>query len=410
VTVRALCVWLHGRRVATLRAPKVGQVTCQYETAVLDEYPLNTPVLSCSVPVRTGRRDAWAFTTGLLPEGQHRQAMAARAGVTTLDLLGMLDRFGRDVAGAVVVSGDDPPLRDAGIEPFDSDSLADAVRDLDDHPLGLYDDSELSIAGLQDKMLLVADGDGWARPTHGYPSTHILKVDDRVHRGLVRAEHACLTLAREAGLPAAHSRLMTVEDAECIIVSRFDRRTDLDGSVHRVHQEDACQALGIDPSAHQGKAKYEAFGGPSFAGIARLLDAWSLDGPAQLDALLGALAFTVAIGNADAHGKNLALLHPTPGQVELAPLYDTVPTVLWPRLRSRAAMTVAGQDDLRRISLDDIAAEAKRWALDQVRARALAVDVSERLLAVLEAGKVDVDTRALAVTETRLKKLLRVRG
>jgi hypothetical protein len=28
--VRELGVWLHGRRVATLRAPKVGRVTCEY--------------------------------------------------------------------------------------------------------------------------------------------------------------------------------------------------------------------------------------------------------------------------------------------------------------------------------------------------------------------------------------------
>ena len=108
MSVKELGVWLHGQQVAVLRAPRIGQVTCKYVGPILDENPLNVPLLSCSLPLRTRRRDAWAFTTGLLPEGRHRQAMAARAGVTTSDLLGMLDRFGRDVAGAVVISADDP--------------------------------------------------------------------------------------------------------------------------------------------------------------------------------------------------------------------------------------------------------------------------------------------------------------
>ncbi len=406
MSVRELGVWLADRQVAVLRAPKVGRVNCEYVTSILDEHPLNTPLLSCSLPLRTGRRDAWAFTGGLLPEGRHRQEMAARAGVTTSDRLGMLDRFGRDVAGAVVISAQDPPIRRAGTAPYTSDTLADAVRELDDHPLGLYDDSELSIAGLQDKMLLVADGDGWARPLHGFPSTHILKVDDRLRRGLVRAEHACLTLARLAGLPAAVSQLRTIEDAECIIVSRFDRRTEVDGTIRRIHQEDTCQALGIDPERNRRLAKYEAFGGPTLSRVAHLLDAWGGEGADELGALLDQLVFTVAIGNADAHGKNIALLHPQPGLIRLAPLYDTVPTALWPKLRSTAAMSVNGNADLSRITVDDLVAEAQRWTMEPRRARARVVAVAQRLLDVLRAGQVDVDTPALELVAARLGTLL----
>lgn len=407
MTVRSLGVWLRGRYVAELRAPRTGRLSCSYERAVLDDHPLNQPLLSCSLPVRTGSRDAWPFVTGLLPEGQHRQEMASRADAPANDLLGMLDRFGRDVAGAVIVSADDPPVRAAATEPYTDETLAEAVRDLDTFPLGLHDDSELSVAGLQDKMLLVAEHDGWARPVHGYPSTHILKVDDRLHRGLVRAEHACLTLARAAGLSASSSVLMTVDDAECIVVTRFDRSVDADGTIHRIHQEDACQALGVDPERNQRKAKYQAFGGPSYLDIARLLDAWSSDGRAELERLLGHVVFTVAIGNADAHGKNIALLHVAPGEIALAPLYDTVPTALWPRLRTDAAMFVGGRTDLRQISLDDVAAEARAWSLDPGRARVLAVDVCEQVLGVIESGGVDVDSPALDLVAARVRKLLR---
>ena len=117
--------------------------------------------------------------------------------------------------------------------------------------------------------------------------------------------------------------------------------------------------------------------------------------------------FTVAIGNADAHGKNIALLHVAPGEIALAPLYDTVPTALWPRLRTDAAMFVGGRTDLRQISLDDVAAEARAWSLDSGRARVLAVDVCEQVLGVIESGGVDVDSPALDLVAARVRKLLR---
>jgi hypothetical protein len=74
----------------------------------------------------------------------------------------MVARYGRDIAGALVV--------------------LDADQDLE----GIHDDSELSIAGLQNKLLLVRlDDGGWARPVAGSPSTHILKLDSQSHPGVV---------------------------------------------------------------------------------------------------------------------------------------------------------------------------------------------------------------------------------
>ena len=63
------------------------------------------------------------------------------------------------------------------------------------------------------------------------------------------------------------------------------------------------------------------------------------------------------------HGKNLGLLHPSPGVVELAPLYDVVPTMLWPQLKTDAAMHIGGCRRLPDVSLDDVVREASRWTL-----------------------------------------------
>jgi serine/threonine-protein kinase HipA len=392
--VNQLAVWLDGQRVAVLRRTGPGGVSCEYTRQVVAEHPLGIPLLSCSLPVRRGRQAAWPFVTGLLPEGHHRTSMSRLAGVDTLDALGMLARFGRDVAGALVIAADTAAdtaaTDDAAGSPHaavpdlialsEEDLLAD-VASLPARTLALHDDSELSLAGLEDKILLVRTPDGWARPVHGYPSTHILKVDNRIHRGTVVLEHDCLQLARRAMIPAPDSQLTKIGDADCIIVERYDR-TVIDGVVCRVHQEDTCQALGIDPAAREaGRGKYESHGGPSLARVARLLTAYGADPAAELARLLERVTFTVAIGDADAHGKNISLVHPMPEHVALAPLYDTVPTALWPQLRPTAAMHVNGRTQLADVTAEDLLREARQWGLGLRLARSTVNTVSERLRA-----------------------------
>lgn len=386
--VNQLAVWLGGHKVATLRRSGPGRVSCEYTRQVLAEHPVGVPLLSCSLPVRRGRRSAWPFVTGLLPDGHHRMSMSRLAGVDTLDALGMLARFGRDVAGALVIAAEFGDAGEGGETPYvtapglvalsDEDLLAD-VASLPARTLALHDDSELSLAGLEDKILLVRTPDGWARPVHGYPSTHILKVDNRIHRGTVVLEHDCMRLARRAGIAAPDSQLIKIGDADCIVVERYDR-TVVGDVVHRVHQEDACQALGIDPAARRdGRGKYEPDGGPSFTQVARLLTAYAADLDAQLVRLLERVIFTVVIGDAGAHGKNLSLLHPMPGHITLAPLYDTVPTALWPSLRPTAAMLVNGRTLLHDVTAEDMIREARRWGLGMHLAATTLRDVCERL-------------------------------
>jgi serine/threonine-protein kinase HipA len=412
--VKQLAVWLRGERVAVLRRTAPGGISGEYTREVIDAYPVGTPLLSCSLPVRRGRQNAWPFVTGLLPEGHHRAAMAQVAGVDTLDALGMLARFGRDVAGALVVAAEPfdaaalsngATAADSGVVDLTEDDLVAEVASLPARPLGLHDDSELSLAGLEDKILLVRTASGWGRPVHGFPSTHILKVDNRVHRGTVVAEHDCLQLARRAGLPAPSSELTTIGDVDCVVVERYDRLV-ADGAVRRVHQEDSCQALGVDPADRQGRRKYEAYGGPTLAGIARLLNAYAPDPVAELVRLLVRVTFTVVIGDADAHGKNVSLLRPSPEHAALGPLYDTVPTALWPGLRPTAAMRVNGRDLLTDIRVADLVEEARRWGLGTGRASATVTDVCQRLR---EAAKDVPDRERLDVrglVTTNLARLL----
>ncbi len=384
---RRLGVWLHGALVAEITSKGPGRITCRYTAETQEDWPGGTPLLSCSLPVSSQRyRDAGTWFRGLLPEGRALQAMADRARVPTYDTFGMLARFGRDVAGAVVIADHDPGPRPGEVEAYTDITLDDEVAGLEDRPLALHGDSELSLPGLQNKLLLVELAGGWGRPVGGRPSTHMLKVEDRRYPGLVAAEAACLRLAEAVDLTTVDVTVARFAGIDCLIVSRFDRR-DVDGRVQRVqrvHQEDACQALGRDPDAQGRRGKYEANGGPSLAEIAELLDRYAPDPLDELCRLVSVVAFTVAIGNADAHGKNLALLHDPPGSIRLAPLYDTVPTTMWPQLPDRAAMRVNARAYLVDVTFDDIVAEAARWRLDPARAEVAALTTLRELRAALD--------------------------
>jgi serine/threonine-protein kinase HipA len=407
-TASSLGVWLGETRVAELEQPRWPRIRLRYTDEALAAWPQNSPVVSCSLPLGRAPGDAFPFCLGLLPEGQALATMAAQAGLAANDVFALLGRYGRDVAGALVIDTEPPEPRAGGVEPYEGEGLAVAVQDLEEHPLGSHDDSELSLAGLQDKLLLIRLPDGgWGRPLGGRPSTHILKREDARFPGLIQAEGECLALARAISLTTVDAERVELGGFSCLIVSRFDRVVGARGKVRRIHQEDLCQALGIDPSGARGRAKYEqGKAGPSFKQAARLLDAYATDPLAELDRLVAVVAYTVAIGNADAHGKNLALLHPDAETISLAPLYDTVPTALWPRLRTDAAMAIGGQVALADVGLDDIVREAVRWSHPADRARAVATETLEGLTAAIEGGVVPADGEVGRFVAARCKSLL----
>jgi serine/threonine-protein kinase HipA len=142
-----LAVWLYGNHVAIIdqerRRPRL-----EYTDTALARYPLGTPLLSLSLPVRKERFSQGAvrpFLDGLLPEGESRKAIAPTT--TTAKTL-------------------------------DSEEIEALVRDLRSAPLGVGGRVRISLAGVQEKFALARMPDGrWGRPVDGTPSTHILKPE-----------------------------------------------------------------------------------------------------------------------------------------------------------------------------------------------------------------------------------------
>ena len=361
-----LGVWLYGSCVAVIDRER-DRPRLAYTEEALARYPLGTPLLSLSLPLANRRYTQGVvrpFLDGLLPEGESRTAIARDVAVSPADTYGLIRALGRDCAGAIVIQPADeaPPQPPTTLtaERLDDEGLAALVRDLRSAPLGVGGRVRVSLAGVQEKLVLTRMPDGaWGRPVDGTPSTHILKPEIAAFPNTVENEAFCMRLARHLGLATAAVETTEIAGRKVIVVERFDRRVSADGRVERVHQEDFCQATGAPP-----ETKYEENGGPSLSRIAGILAIVAQ--PDALENLLGAVTVNALIGNGDAHAKNFSLLHTPSGALALAPLYDLLSTLQYND--DRLAMYIDNVHRTNRVTVERIVNEAASWGVPRDRA------------------------------------------
>ncbi len=403
-----VAVWLYGERVATVDQVR-GRPRLVYTSEALGRYDLGTPLLSLSLPVSNQRYlqgTVRPFLDGLLPEGESRRSISRDVGVLADDTYGLIRELGRDCAGAVVVQPvRDPPPPDATTttaERLDTDEIDALVRDLRSSPLGAGGKVRVSLAGVQEKLVLTRMPDGsWGRPVDGTPSTHILKPEIAAYPQTVENEAFCMRIAKHLGLDAAAVETTEIAGRKLIVVERYDRVVSDDGSVERIHQEDFCQATGRSPDT-----KYEEDGGPSLRRVASILQ--SVAAPDSLEKLLRAVTLNVLLGNGDAHGKNFSLLHNPSGVLTLAPLYDLMSTLHYGD--NRLAMYVDGVQRTDRVTAERVAGEAVRWGLSRERAMATVGDLLERAPAAMAAAREETPGVPSDLSSTVERQLAQLRS
>jgi len=369
-----------------VESERKGRLRLSYTEEALSTYEGGTPLLSLAFPLTRDRHPdgvTRAFLEGLLPEGESRRVVAEDLDLPASDVFGLVGALGKDCAGALVIQPEDEPpptipnTRTA--QPLTGDDLGELVANLRSAPLGIDRDVRLSLAGVQEKLLLTRMGDGgWGRPIQGTPSTHILKPEIERFTNTVSNEAFCMRVAKHLGLSVANVETILVDQSSVLVVERYDRVVDPDGTIHRVHQEDFCQVLGSPPDK-----KYEQDSGPTLARLARVLQ--SVADPSASETLLRAVTLNVALGNCDAHGKNFSLLHTESGVLSLAPLYDLLSTRLYP-LDDKLAMYVDSVQKADRVTAERMINEAVRWGIARKRAEEIVADSLDRLPAAVSAA------------------------
>ncbi len=401
-----LSIWLYGARVAVVERER-DRLRLTYSEEALSTYPLGTPLLSLSLPVSSRRYTHGVvrpFLDGLLPEGTSRRAIAYDLHVNASDTYGLIRLLGRDCAGAMVIqpSGDlAPPVASTTTaEPLSTEDINELVRNLKSAPLGVGGRVRISLAGVQDKLVLTRMRDGnWGRPVDATPSTHILKPEIAAFPDTVQNEAFCMRVGKHLGLDVASVETTQIGGRTLLVVERYDRVVGADGTVRRIHQEDFCQATGVAP-----EQKYQEDGGPSLSRIAGILR--DLGAPGSLERLLEAVTLNVLIGNGDAHGKNFSLLHADHGALTLAPLYDLMCTLYYGD--ERFAMYIDTVHQTNQVTVVRIVNEATQWGMSRQRATDVFVELLKKVPAALGLARDEtpgVPAKLVAVIKRQLKQL-----
>jgi serine/threonine-protein kinase HipA len=325
-------LWLYGTRLARIDFERRSRMRLSYAGEAMDRWGLGSRVFTVSQPLTPATLTPGptaAIVEGLLPEGDALAVLMSEFGSKE----NLLFELGRETIGAVVAvpSDADPPPFDIDEKPapLTESDIAARLRGLPTAPLGVSKETEvrLSLPGVQSKLPLgLVDGD-YVDPSFSIPSAVILKPEPSAWPGLVDLESWGLAVLRAAGVPTPDWSIEVFEGIRTLVVHRYDREPDADLEHRRIHQEDLCMALGVRPgekyaTSHRSKT--------SLSHLASVVYENSATPEEDIQAFLTVLVVNVAIGNADAHARNLSLLHLPEGSVRLAPAYDVIPTYHYP--------------------------------------------------------------------------------
>lgn len=286
---------------------------------------------------RTTRTKLPPFFSNLLPEGHLRTYLANRGGVKPAREFKLIELFGEDLPGAVVVS----PHGKKNVLP---EPQADKER-----YSSIEQPYRFSLAGVQLKFSALAETTGGLTiPASGVGGDWIIKLPAQNFANVPENERAMLHLAGEIGISVPATHLVPLEKIDglpelgflagnlALAVKRFDRE-----EKRRIHIEDFAQVYNVFPSDKYGKVSYD--------NIANMI--WILTGETGLLEFIRRLVFTILIGNGDMHLKNWSFIYVDGLTPELSPAYDFVSTI--PYIPDdQLALNLAGEKNMNAIGLE----------------------------------------------------------
>ena len=302
-----LNVFVNGKAVATLSSDDgvAHSLTYRHDAAPEDFVSLLMPVQAPSWDWPIGLHPVFQVS---LPEGfllsVLQEQVGPQLGGRPLDLLAVV---GRNTIGRIQVApGESLEFPDAKLE-LDRLLHADVSTDVFMELMREYAIS--GVSGVVPKFLTPETKALFKKGTVA-TERHIVKGSSEKMPFVALNEHLCMEIARRTGYATPATQVS--DDGQVLIVERFD----IDPATgQRFGFEDCCSLLGLPP-----EEKYQS----TWERVARLVaENVAKDLLRQSrEQLAVTLLLTYALGNADCHTKNLALLYSSEEDVRMAPIYD----------------------------------------------------------------------------------------
>ncbi|MGD9655053.1 MAG: HipA domain-containing protein [Sulfuricurvum sp.] len=280
------------------------------------------------------------FLANLLPEGEGLEFVSRFFQISKANRFGLIEAVGAESAGALTFTNKEQIP--TSFREISKEELAQRIKDRKTKNITLWDDKpRLSVAGVQEKLPLVAVDGIYGIGEGQIASTHILKFEKNAGEHLVLNEHFCMRLASLCGVKTAKTAIEVFGKEKVLVVERFDRvvvpKEDA-FVVEKKHIIDGCQLLDLDVTMKYEKpygGANEVIMGASFGKLFEALKFCKTKALAKLEVLRWAF-FNLLSNNYDAHAKNISFFVSKNG-IEVAPFYDLLNIAMYPQMHAEFA-------------------------------------------------------------------------
>ena len=288
------------------------------------------------------------FLENLLPEGKGLDDLTSFTHISKNNIFGLIQAMGFETSGALSFGRtykDITPL----FRPITEKELTQRIDEIESKSIIIWDKKQrLSLAGVQEKLPVLLKNGELGLADGSLSSTHILKFQTKRNENIVVNEYFCMSLAKEAGLMVAEVSLRRYGEHPVLMVERFDR-VRAKNTVKRLHIVDGCQILDL-PSSYKYERNFGAGRdvgnireGASFMKLFEKANLCEVPATAKLQLLEWAI-YTLIIGNADAHGKNISFFVNKSG-IKVAPYYDMLSIIMYEGVDYELAMAYGDEFD-----------------------------------------------------------------
>ena len=318
------------------------------------------------------------FLENLLPEGRALDEAYRYTNIQKNNIFGLIRHLGKETTGALVLlpAGQPPKVLTPSAREVTLNELQERIEQRNQVPFSVWDrKARMSVAGVQDKLLVHRHLDRYFLADGALSSTHILKPEplNSALPCMVANEHFCMRLAARMSVQRyKNSHVAPVEilraPSPVLCIKRFDRsplhqtrpipllspageptgkHLDMD-LMQRLHIIDGCQASDLSVAAKyernfgNGKDVNHIRDGASFQRIFGIRP--YLETPAVgIQRLVLWTVTTLLFGNSDAHGKNISF-HVGRAGLNVAELYDLVSVVQYDASEIELSLAMAFGD------------------------------------------------------------------
>ena len=290
------------------------------------------------------------FLENILPEGRALQDLINFTKISRKNIYALIKAIGGDNPGALSFGKiDDKKL----FRKISKKELSNKINNIQNEPITIWDKKiRFSLAGVQDKLVVIFKDDIFGLADGSLSSTHILKFDTDKFKYVTLNEYFCMNLAKKCDIEVANTSLLKIDNHNILVVERFDRKV-YKNKIIKIHTIDGCQMLDL-PSSY----KYERnFGsnrdvkdireGVSFKKLFEITNMLKIPAVAKLKLVRWAL-FNLIIANSDAHGKNISFFIDKNGY-EITPFYDLLNISIYDNIEHSLAMAFGDEFDINNV-------------------------------------------------------------